>query len=287
MNRLRAFNRPLPAFAATSLAAVAVGAVVCALSGVPAGSWGRNLAAWLVGALAAAALARWAGVRTLCAVALLTPLGLAATMAGEGQEGVHRWLDLGPLYVNAAMLLLPAFVVALAVLTQRAAWWWIPALLTLGVLVLQPDASQAAAFALALCVIALGVRNRPAWFGWGVVVAAVSLAAFSWTRPDPLAPVAEVEEVIGLAAALSPWLAALSVLALAAFAATPVLATRANPSRTVRWAAYALGALFLAWSITPALGAFPVPLVGIGLSPILGAWLGIGLLASVKPSGPA
>lgn len=28
-------------------------------------------------------------------------------------------------------------------------------------------------------------------------------------------------------------------------------------------------------------GAFPTPLVGIGVSPILGAWLGVGLLAGV------
>jgi hypothetical protein len=280
MTWLTALRRPFPAYAVASLAAVAVGALVCALSGVPAALWGRNLAGWLVGALAAAALGRWAGARAFGVVAVLAPLGVAASQLDPGQEGVRRWLDLGPLYVNAAMLLLPALAVALAVLAERSAWWWAPALLAQAVLVLQPDASQAAAVALALSVVALGPgAGRPPW-RWALPLVALPLAAVAWTRPDPLQPVAEVEEVIQLAAGVSPLLAGLSVLALAAFAATPALTTRRHPEPAVRRAGLALAALLLAWCAAPALGPFPTPLVGIGLSPILGAWLGVGLLAA-------
>ncbi len=262
MSRFTAFRRPLAAFAGASLFAVAVGAVVCALSGVAAGVWGRNLAAWVVGALAAAALSRWAGERTLRAILLVTPLGLAAPMLGEGQQGVHRWLELGPLYVNAAMLMLPAFVVALAVVAGDAAGWWIAAMLTLVVLVVQPDASQATAFAVALWVILPRMRTPSARSRWAIALLALLLAAMSWTRPDPLAPVPEVEEVVRLAAMLSPLLAAVAILPLVVFAATPVLATRGSSTDGVRWAGRALSVLFLAWSAAPALGAFPTPLVG-------------------------
>jgi hypothetical protein len=279
LSRFAPVQRLLPAFAAASLLAVGVGAVVCALSGVPAGLWGRNLVAWVAGGLAAAALARWAGLNTLRAVAVLTPAAVAAALLGEGQLGVHRWLDLGPLSMNIAMLLLPTFVVALAVLAPRAARWWIPALLSLAALVLQPDASQATALATAVCAVAFGARTP---VSWGVALLAVALAALAWTRADPLEPVAEVEGVIGLAASLSPVLAVLCVLALAAVAATPALLTRASPQPAVRTAGRALTALFLAWSVAPALGAFPVPLVGVGLSPILGAWLGLGLLGAAN-----
>ncbi|HEY8572799.1 hypothetical protein [Phenylobacterium sp.] len=275
MSWLAAFRRPLPAFAAASALAVGVGAAVCALSGVPEGVWGRNLAAWLVGALAAMALSRFAGVRTLAAVALVAPLGVAAAMLFDGQQGVHRWLGLGPVYINAAMLLLPPLVVAVGALAERWSWWWMPALLTLAVLVLQPDASQASALALAICVA--GFSTSSARVKVGIALGATALAALSWTRPDPLAPVPEVEEVIGLAARQSPWLAGLAVLALAAFAVTPALSARGTAARST---GYALSALFLFWSLAPALGAFPVPLVGMGLSPILGAWLGVGLLAA-------
>ena len=280
MSWLAAFRRPLGAFAATSLAAVAVGAVVCALSGVPTGAWGRNLAAWATGALAAAALGRWAGPRTLFAVLSLTPLAVGVTLLGAGQEGVHRWVRLGPLFINVAMLVLPAFVVAFAFVAQRMRLWSMAAPITLALLAAQPDASQATALAVAVGVMAFGMRAPSAVFRWGVVLAAAALAGLAWTRPDPLAPVAEVEWVIGLAGQLSPLLAALAVLALVAVTATPVLAARgsAEPGRR---AGRALSALFLAWCAAPALGAFPVPLVGVGLSPILGAWLGIGLLAAV------
>lgn len=285
MSRLTAFARPFPAFAAASFPAVGVGAVVCAHSGVPAVVWGRNLGAFVVGGLAAAALTRWAGPRTLRAFAVLTPLGVAATMLGEGQQGVHRWLALGPIHVNAAMLLTPALVVALAVLTEAGARWWLAALVTLSVLVLQPDASQATGFTLALGVVAVGLPTLSARFRWGLAVVAVSLAALSWTRPDPLAPVPEVEEVIGLAARLSPLVAALCVLFLAAAVPAPMFGTRRSPEEPVRRAGRALSALLLVWSWAPALGAFPVPLVGVGVSPILGAWLGVGLLAALDRRG--
>jgi hypothetical protein len=154
--RLSTSWRIIAVFAATSLAAVSSGAIVCALSHVPSALWGRNLLVWGIGALAAVGLTFLTTARWLGAMALMTPLGIAGTMAAAGQLGVHRWLDVGPIHLNAAMLLLPGFVVALAALVQRSAWWWGLAGLTLPLLVLQPDASQATALALAVCAIALG-----------------------------------------------------------------------------------------------------------------------------------
>lgn len=74
------------------------------------------------------------------------------------------------------------------------------------------------------------------------------------------------------------------MLALIAFAAVPALASRGRDFDGVRRAAVALTVLLSGWIVAPALGAFPVPLVGVGLSPILGVWLGVGLLASLRPA---
>jgi len=279
MSRPVTIGRLLASFAAISLAAVILGAAICAMSGVATGLWIRNLAAWGLGALAAAALARWAGDRLGPVIALAVPLCLGVTFLGPGLEGVHRWLVAGPLRLNAAMLLLPSLVVATAVLTRRHRWWWAPAFAGLAVLALQPDASQALAMALAICAIAAGTRS---WAeGCSVAIGALILAAFSWTQPDPLQPVAEVEEVIQLASSHSPMLAWLAVIALIAFAAAPSLATRSREGNLTGGAGVALTALLSGWIVGPVLGAFPVPLVGIGLSPILGAWIGVGLLASL------
>jgi hypothetical protein len=148
-------ERFLAGFALLSLASVAVGCAVAAAHGVSAGSWGRNLAAWGLGAVAAWVAA--ARASRLFGILLIAPVGLAATLLDPGQEGVHRWIDVGPVHVNAAATLLPAAVVALATLGDRG-WAWLAAAAMMCLLVLQPDASQAAALGAGMMVVLASLR---------------------------------------------------------------------------------------------------------------------------------
>jgi hypothetical protein len=273
-------ERFLPGFALLSLAAVAVGCAVAAAHGVPAGSWARNLAAWGVGAAAAWMAA--ARKPRLSWVLLIAPVVLAATLLDPGQEGVHRWIDVGPVHVNAAATLLPAAVVALAAHADRR-WSWLAAAGMLGLLVLQPDASQGAALGAGMIVVLASLR-APALVRAGGAAATVLGVAAAWFRPDPLAPVPEVEGIVALAWAWSPVAAAVAVALLAATALFPLrLAGRSRPFPP----ALALAACCGVQALAPAFGAFPVPLVGIGMSPILGFWLGAGALAGARRSNPA
>lgn len=272
-------RRLLLLFALVSLAAVATGAFVCALSGVPTSLWLRNLAAWALGALAATAIAAAWRPRLLWVALWAGPIGLLATFFSTGQLGVHRWLDLGPLHMNAAMLLAPAMSVAIAALAGRRLWSWIAALAAMALLVAQPDASQAAALGAVVALVAAIAVRRPVAQG-ALGLAVVILVAIAWSRPDPLQPVPEVEGIFGLAFALSPLMAGLAALCLAGSAAVPAqFACRAGT--VAKRAGWALSLCFVVWAISPLLGAFPTPLVGIGLSPIIGAWLGVGLLAGL------
>lgn len=279
---IKGLDRPgglLLLFGGLSLAAVALGAVVAASSGVPASIWIRNLAAWGVGALtgiAIAALARpGATPLALCAA----PLGLAASFLSPDLESVHRWIDLGPVHLNPAMLLLPSAIVALAALVPARRWPWFAVFIALGLLAAQPDASQASTLAGAAVLIA-AISIRHSGMRVALIAPALGLAALTWLRPDPLVPVAEVEGIIGLAFALSPLAAGLALLLLAAVAATPVVCTAMGTPAT-RLAGGVLGLCLLVWAVMPFLGAFPVPLIGMGMSPIIGAWLGVGLLANL------
>jgi len=257
---------------------VVLGAYVCALSDIPTAAWLRNLAAWLVGALAAAALAIRANPSWLPVLLLVAPAVLAAAFLGDGLSGVHRWIEAGPLRLNAAMLVLPVLVVALA--CTRALWRWAAALTSLLLLVLQPDASQATALATAAALVAL--RSAKSMLTRVVVVAAsAGLTAIAWLRPDPLEPVPEVEGIVGLAAQASPLLAGASLAMLAAVAMTPGLALRRG-APDLRLAGAALSVCLGVWTLAPFLGAFPVPFMGVGPSPLLGAWLGVGLLAGLR-----
>ncbi len=270
-------------FGVLSLAVVGAGIFISASNGVPAGVWARNGIAWIAGALAAAGLSALKRRDVLQVALWAAPVGLAASLLSPGVQDVHRWVNLGPLQLNVAMLLAPAAVVALAVLCRAGASAWVAGLAALVLLVIQPDASQATTLAAVAVLVALAAFPR-APVRIAVVGVAAALAGMAWLRPDPLEPVAEVEGIFGLALALSPWLAAAAGLLLAGVAGLPVLwGFRGSP--TERLAGAALGLCLLLWAVMPFLGAFPAPLLGLGMSPIIGAWLGVGLLAGLRGNG--
>jgi hypothetical protein len=270
----------LRAFAVLSLASVGVGCWAAAGHGLPTTVWARNPIAWAVGLALALLAARTAGgAVALSGFLLAAPIGLAITLLSPGLSGVHRWAQAGPLQVNLAEVLLPAGTVAFAALSPDRAWSWLVAAVIMALVIAQPDASQATALGGAL-VATLAPWRLGAGLRWGGAAAVLAAVVAAWLRPDPLAPVAEVEGIFGLAWALSPILALAGGAALTAAAVSPMLAGRsADPA--ARTAAVALSVYLLLSAITPALGAFPVPLVGMGVSPILGAWLGAGLLAAL------
>lgn len=261
--------RGLALFGITSLAAVTIGVGVAAASGVPAGVWVRNPATWLLGAILGGLLAV-AGGRAAVGFLVAGPLGLAATFLSAGQLGVHRWLDLGPLHINAAQILLPPAIVACAG-EGRSRLWPLAAAAMMALLIAQPDASQATAFGAAVVVL-IGAAPWSRAQRLAARFMACLTAAAAWLRPDPLQPVPEVEEILRLAWAVSPALAVVAgVMLLAAIGSLGVF--RAPAAR-------ALSVYALLSALASVVAPFPVPLVGMAISPILGLWLGAGMLAA-------
>ena len=267
----------LIAFGAASLLAVAAGAYVAERSGVTPRVLGLNLAAWIAGFAAALALVRRAGGRSAAAFALVSLIVLALTLVSPGLQGVHRWVQAGPLRLNAAELFAPGLVVALAAAGWGRPWPWLAGSAAMAVLVVQPDASQATAMAFALAV-SLWLSPTPRWGRLAGSLACGAAAATAWLRPDPLAPVPEVEEIFRLAGQVSPVALALAAGALAVACASPLLIAHVAKPRP---AALALSAYLAVSAAAPLLGAFPTPLVGMGVSPILGFWLAVGLVAAL------
>lgn len=277
-------HRLLLVYGALSLATVGLGCVICALADVPASIWMRNLIAWGVGLAAAWGIATYAGKRTATVLLGLAAALVAASLFGPPQQGVHRWLAVGPLSVNLALLMLPMAVVALGWTRERVSSWGL-ALAVLGLLVVQPDASQATAFAGAMALIALRAPfSTP--FRLGLAGVAAALAAISWLRPDPLAPVPEVEEIVALAWGLTPMLAVAAVVMIVATSLAPILGTRLRGAMP-QGVAVPLTAYLLLTAGMTLFGAFPMPLLGIGMSPIVGFWLGVGLLAAQLRPAPS
>lgn len=272
-------------FAVASAAAVGLGAAGLAIGGAGPATWLRNPAAWLVGLGAAAAIlaaGRSPGLKR--AAILLTILALAGTLVSPAQSVVHRWIDAGPLSINIAGLLIPLAVVALA--TARLAA--IPLLGTAGLigllLVIQPDASQASAFLLAAGFLLLRSRLPTVTKGAGLLGMAI-LAVAAWLRPDPLEPVPEVEGILSYLADISLPLAAAAVFTLVVTALVP-LRRASTADEGVADAARALALYFILAALMPGLGAFPVPLVGLGMSFPVGYLLGVALLCARNAPSP-
>ncbi len=271
----RARRNALWVFGLASLLAIGLGAVVMAQADIPPTIWIRNPIAWLAAAGVSIFLASrgWLG-------AWLVPIALsviALSLFGAGQEGVHRWLELGPIQLNAAALVLPA---AIATFMRTPALVAIPLFAILGgLLAWQPDISQLAAFALAATLLC------SARFGWKGAALALLLSAAAvalcLSRPDPLAPVPHVEGIFTLAGGQSPALAVAMAVSLALAALSPLLLRKSAP------AALALTAYFATTSLAVLLGAYPVPLAGYGLSFVIGWWLGFASAYAAPPPRPA
>lgn len=266
-------------FGAASLIAVLAGCWAASNAGVPVATWARMIAAWVIGlgmAIYLARLPRWGDRRALAFAAGVTVL-LLLSFADAGLAGVHRWVVIGPVRLNVAALVLPVAIVVIAG-RSWAAW---AGLAIMVLLVAQPDASQASGFAVAAAAAAAvltGARARNGFAG-AALATIILLGALSWLRPDPLASVAEVEGIVGLAWHQHPALAILAVTALVLATITPVVIGYAGQPDP---AARAITAYMIITAALPIIGAFPVPLVGMSMSPILGFWLGIGMLVAQR-----
>lgn len=273
----RARRTALWIFGVASLLAVSLGAVVMAQADIPVSIWIRNPVAWIAAAGIGIVLARrgWLDTAVLPGAVIVVALSLS----GAGQQGVHRWLDLGPVQINAAALVLPATILVLNRAGDMLAFASFA--LIAGLLACQPDISQLAGFGLAALILA--TARSQGWLTLGAAILMVAAAiALCLSRPDPLASVPHVEGIFTLAWSQSPPLAIAMGASLALAALSPLIVWSADPPGLAAPLALAIylcatGAAFL-------FGAYPVPLAGYGLSFVIGWWLGIAALCVRRDS---
>jgi hypothetical protein len=283
-NATSADLRCLRLFAVASAAAVVLGSTGLALSGASFGSWVRTPLAYCAGlmmGMGLVAVGRRRGVAMGAVV--LTIVALAATLLSPDQSGVRRWIDFGGLHLNAAALLLPLAIVALVDIALAG-----PILLALiaaiaALLAAQPDASQATAFAVAGVILLARRRDLSPAMRLIAMIGLGAFAALAWSRPDPLQPVPEVEGIFPVLAGESLLLAAAAALALAASSLMPLLSRVRAGVGGVAFGA-PLAGYFVTVALMPCLGAFPVPLVGLGMSFPIGYWLGMAFLCARAPA---
>jgi len=234
-----------------------------------------NVAAAAVGLLLCAS-SRYLPDRVAPAIPLLAAIAgigtLLLTFASEGLLGVHRWVPVGGFRLHAAAIVAPILIVCIAVLARRQSVASTAiAVASTTVLALQPDAAQATSLAVASAIILtreMGGRRAHSMIGLALLLGASVLAA---VKDDPLPPVRHVEGIFGAVASMgTAWAAggALSLLLLP----LPFFVLWAYSRNSVP---LALGAYIASTVLAPAWGTFPVPVMGYGVSPILGYFLAL------------
>ena len=183
-------------------------------------------------------------------------------------EGPHRWLPLSGIRLYVAPVVLPLSLFLLGASSGYVTHYVIAVVMMAAALLLQPDAAQLSAFAVALSVLLV---NSPWRLGLRLCLFALMLCCVvaAWRVPDPLAPVRYVEGVFRLAADLSP----LALLAAIVSAALPVLGLIWFGRSTRCHALLAIAAYYTTLFALAPFQVTPVPLLGFGAGPILGYFL--------------
>ncbi|MDQ1698653.1 MAG: hypothetical protein QOG34_516, partial [Frankiaceae bacterium] len=102
---------------------------------------------------------------------MLAIVALTATLFSAGVGGVQRWLDVGPLHINAAALFLPALIVALAAIRIPSVAAIVVIVSTAALLLAQPDASQLTSFAFAASILVVRSAADSRWKAFALVAA--------------------------------------------------------------------------------------------------------------------
>jgi len=204
-------------------------------------------------------------------------LMLAFTLLNPGVNSVRRWVSLGPVQLHAGFVALPVLIILAGAIARsanpRASWIAsVSIMIAAAVLVFQPDASQAIAFATAVLVV-LVQRRSPSRIDWIAAAVCVGASGLALSRPYSLEAVPYVEGIVRLAASSgAAWLAA----AIAALMLLPLPFVVHYVKYRDHHEALGLAAYFVIVCIASFAAPFPVPILGYGLSPLLGYIVALG-----------
>ena len=215
-------------------------------------------------------------------LALATALSLFIPLLASSPGGPERWLVLSSARLYVAPVVLPIALFLLAAPLRAPAIYAATVVAAATALVLQPDASQLSAFALAMLVL-LAASSSHLLLRLALLAVLLCCAVVAWRTPDPLAPVPYVEGVFNLAAEVSPF----ALLAALISAALPVIAFVWVARVTRSSGTFAVAVYYASLFALAPLQVTPVPLLGFGTGPILGYFLVASVVSRASASHAA
>lgn len=259
-----------------TIPSIAIGALAMYQNHVPFAIWGQNIGCLvLMSVISLLMITRKFNNTGNRYNQLLLPAAIIAlilTFANQGLEGVHRWISIGAVKLNVAMIVLPMILLELyQVLKIRGlTYTGVCAFIILLVLFFQPDASQLTGFAIPVMIM-LSLNTGSKKIRLLITGVSVLFIALSWIRLDHLPPVNYVEKILMMVADMGGIWFVLGIISLAILPAPFILLPPKNAVSVSRY----IGCYYIVILLSTLFGNFPVPLMGYGISPIVGYYLSL------------
>lgn len=252
------------------LPAILVGALAMISFGVASSVWIQQILIWFIGTVISAVyLISYKNKKSregnLVYILILLVLLILPFLFND-LDGVHRWLNLGPINLYIASIILPLLIILLWQIASNKREPYI--IVTLLILLFQPDAGQLTAFAgVSVLLVWRSINNRLVIVLTTLVIAL--LVGFSWYFLDDLAPVPFVEQIIFLVADMGNVWLIIGILSLIMLLLPFFLYGRENII------SLSLGIYFSLTMMVTFPGHFPMPVMGFGISPIIGYFIAL------------
>lgn len=202
---------------------------------------------------------------------VISVLALILTFINAGVEGVHRWISVGPLQLYVSVIVMPIILINLWNLLQKdKIFFACVSIISVSILLtLQPDASIMMAFCLSIIVLLWKKVNRFIYFI--MIGFLLGLTAITWIFLDGLEPVLYVEGIFTLIANMGMVSLIFGILSIVLMILPFfMISTKKNKGLSICFGFY-----FIAIFASNLFGNFPVPLLGYGISPIVGYFISI------------
>ncbi|MEM5818415.1 MAG: hypothetical protein AAGU16_11210 [Desulfitobacterium hafniense] len=261
----------------TAAPSIAIGVLAMYQNHVPALVWGQNIVCFL-----AMSLIYWivvtykfdffSGSKHKTILLSLAMCLLLLTFLNPGMEGVHRWISIGIIRINIAMIVVPIIMIGLGQILQTKELG-LGSVVTIGtvfVLFFQPDASQLTGFAIPMMIL-IGSKTKSKRLRLLIISIFSLCVILSWVHLDNLPPVNYVERIVSMVGDMGfVWLI-LGIISLAILPIPFLLFPPENAGLISR----CIGVYYLIILVATVPGNFPVPMMGYGLSPIIGYFISL------------
>jgi len=261
---------------------IVIGAIVMYQNKVPVSIWAQNIVCFIIAGLISYLVVLYKykmSSKTNAAFILISFLLLILTLVSPGMNGVHRWVSVGRFKFNVAFIVLPIMIIELWKISLVKGFR-VAALITVIISVLlaiQPDASQLTGFAIPMMVMLCDKPDKQRLRKYLVGILTI-LIIFSWVFLDNLPAVAYVENIVSLSASMGLIWLIISIISLAILPIPFLL----FPPKSFKLPSICVGLYYIIILVSTLFGNFPVPLMGYGISPIIGYYMSITWYAKSK-----